>query len=139
MMLFLQGSLFMTRYHVNRWWTAFLEVFAMIHGTTVAYFAIQQNGSQWSNFLFGGVLVFLVTQMQGLKFSRWQKFTLAGVCLAGAAWYYGLHPDNIDALLRIPLIRYGAVFILALIIWLIMRPFIWSGRQVPGLPKKSSP
>ena len=40
MMLFLQGSLFMTRYHVNRWWTVFLEFFAVIHGTTVAWFAI---------------------------------------------------------------------------------------------------
>ena len=40
-MLLLQGSLFMTRYHINRWWTLFVEFFMVIHGTTVAYFALE--------------------------------------------------------------------------------------------------
>ncbi|MGI9330818.1 MAG: hypothetical protein ACR2QB_08905 [Gammaproteobacteria bacterium] len=136
MMLFLQGSLFMTRYHVNRWWTAFLEVFAMIHGTTVAYFAIQQTGTQWSNFLFGGAMVFLVTQMHGVKLRLWQKLAITATCLAAAAWYYLLHLDKLNAIPRMFMVRYGAVFVLAIIIWLIMRPFIWSGRAVPGIKRE---
>jgi hypothetical protein len=131
MMLFLQGSLLYTRYHVNRWWTAWLEVFAMIHGTTVAYAAVQQNGTQWSNFLFGGLAVFLITQMHGLQLKRWHKFVIAGIGLAGAAWYYVLHTDMIPTMPRLIVTRYLAVFITAGLIWLIMRPFIWSGKGPP--------
>lgn len=133
MMLFLQGSLFMTRYHVNRWWTLLLEFFVVVHGTTVAYFALEGIGSHWGQFLFGGMAVFLVTQMHGVPFKRWHKLTIAAITIAGGAWYYSLH---IDELARVPmslLQRYIAVAILCGLIWLIMRPFIWAGK----LPKPS--
>ena len=35
-LLLLQGSLFLTRAHTNRWWTLTLEVFVAVHGTLVA-------------------------------------------------------------------------------------------------------
>ena len=133
LMLFLQGSLFFTRFHVNRWWTVWLEFFAVIHGTTVAYAAIQQSGTQWSNFLFGGLFVFLITQMHGVKFQRWHKLAITAVSLAGAAWYYALHLDMVSNIPRLLLTRYGATFVAAILIWLILKPFIWSGKSVPGI------
>jgi len=138
MMLFLQGSLFMTRYHVNRWWTVWLEFFAVIHGTTVAWFAIQQSGTQWSNFLFGGLGVFLITQLHGVNFRRWQKYAIIAACLAGAAWYYALHVDMLTNIPRVLLSRYVATFVLVGLIWLIMRPFIWSGKRVPGVARANA-
>ena len=36
-LLFLQGSLFFTRMHVNRWWTMSLELLFVVHGALVAY------------------------------------------------------------------------------------------------------
>jgi hypothetical protein len=133
MMLFLQSSLFFTRYHINRWWTLSLEFFMVVHGTTVAYLAIQMQGQQWSNFLFGGMAVFLITQMHGVRFKRWHKIAITAFTLAGAVWYYALHVDAINDIPRMVLSRYVAVFILVGLIWLIMRPFIWSGKPVPGL------
>ena len=129
MMLFLQGSLFFTRYHVNRWWTLTLEFFMVIHGTTVAWFAIQQTGGQWSNFLFGGLMVFLITQMHGVPFKRWHKLAIAAVCVSLAVIFYAQNADMISRLPRIFLTRYGAVFVLVGLIWLIMRPFIWRGKK----------
>ena len=38
-LLLVQGSLFFTRAHVNRWWTLFLEVAVLAHGTLVAIYA----------------------------------------------------------------------------------------------------
>lgn len=134
MMLFLQGSLFMTRFHINRWWTLWLEFFMVIHGTTVAWFAIQQNGGQWSNFLFGGLAVFLITQMHGVRFRRWQKVAMAAASLAGAALFYGQNIEQLAELPRVVLGRYVAVFIMAGLIWLILRPFIRRGKPVPGAP-----
>ena len=133
MMLFLQGSLFFTRFHVNRWWTVFLEFFMVIHGTTVAWLAIQQSGDQWSNFLFGGLAVFLITQMHGVPFKRWQKIAIGTIIVSGTAWYYGLHMEMINNLPRMIFSRYIAVFVLVGLIWLIMRPFIWGGKPVPGI------
>jgi hypothetical protein len=138
LMLFLQGSLFFTRFHVNRWWTVWLEFFAVIHGTTVAYAAIQQSGTQWSTFLFGGIAVFLITQMHGVPFRRWHKALITLACLAGAAWYYALHLDMVQNIPRVLLIRYGATFVLVGLIWLILRPFVWSGRRVPGVSAAGS-
>ena len=75
-LLLLQGRLFMTRYHVNRWWTLGLEMMMVVHGTTVAYFAVAGLEGRWSHFLFGGLAVFLITQMHGVPFKRWQKIVV---------------------------------------------------------------
>ena len=98
MMLFLQGSLFMTRFHVNRWWTLSLEFFMVVHGVTVAWFAAAGLSSQWGQFLFGGMAVFLITQMYGVPFKRWPKIAMVLVTLAVAVWYYDIHPDELQRL-----------------------------------------
>ena len=49
-LLMLQGSLFFTRAHVNRWWTLALEVAVLAHGTLVA---IMQGEDMWPMFAFG--------------------------------------------------------------------------------------
>jgi len=133
MMLFLQGSLFFTRYHTNRWWTFTLEFFMVIHGTTVAVLAIQMNGQGWSQFLFGGLMVFVVTQVHGLSLKVWHKSALIGACVLSAAYYYGTNTEKLGELTRLFTSRYGAVVVMVIVIWLIMRPFIWSGKQVPGV------
>ena len=138
MMLFLQSSLFMTRFHVNRWWTFTLEFFMVVHGTTVAYVAIQQNGTQWSQFLFGGLIVLLVTQMHGLALKTWHKAVITALCFGGGFLYYSQHIEKLEEIPRMFGTRYAAVLIMVCLIWLIMRPFIWSGKKVPGIAAKSS-
>ncbi|NND53873.1 MAG: hypothetical protein HKN56_02755 [Gammaproteobacteria bacterium] len=123
-LLLLQGSLFMTRYHVNRWWTLSLEMMMVLHGTTVAYFAVAGLEARWSHFLFGGLTVFLITQMHGVPFKRWQKAAIVAAILMGAAFYYTSHIEELARIPRILLVRYGATFILAGLIWLIIRPFV---------------
>jgi len=127
-MLFLQGSLFFTRYHINRWWTVFLEFFFVIHGTTVAYFALAGLESRWGRFLFGGLAIFLLTQMHGVPFKRWQKWLMVALSVGGATWYYMVKPASPVSLGQATIMHYVAVCICALVIWLIMRPFIWSGK-----------
>jgi len=123
-MLLLQGSLFFTRYHINRWWTLLMEFFFVIHGTTVAYFAIAGLESRWGQFLFGGLAVFLITQMHGVPFKRWHKLLFTALSVGGAVWYYLLKPEALGALGRAMGGHYAAVFICAALIWLIMRPFL---------------
>jgi hypothetical protein len=129
-MLLLQGSLFFTRYHINRWWTVFLEFFFVIHGTTVAYFALAGLESRWGRFLFGGLAVFLITQMHGVPFKQWQKLLITAVMVGGGVWYYVLRPEALGELGRGVFFHYVAVAICAAVIWLIMRPFI-SRRKIP--------
>ena len=135
-MLLLQGSLFFTRYHINRWWTLMLEFFMVIHGTTVAWFAIAGLEARWAQFLFGGLGVLLITQMHGVKLKFWHKFVITALSLAGAAWYYALHVEKLANLPNTVLSRYVAVVLLIGIIWLIMRPFIWAGKAVPGIQQQ---
>lgn len=131
-MLFLQGSLFYTKYHINRWWTLFLEFFFVIHGTTVAYFALAGLESRWGRFLFGGLAILLITQMHGVPFKRWHKALITGLCVGGAAWYYALRPETLAGLGRGVVMHYVAVAICAAVVWLIMRPFIRKQGQQPA-------
>ena len=68
-LLLLQGSLFMTRAHTNRWWTVSLELLVAVHGTLVAVMN-SGPGGQWPMFLFGFLGVFVLTQMHGLGLGR---------------------------------------------------------------------
>ena len=71
-LLLLQGSLFFTRVHVNRWWTLVLEVSVLAHGTLVA---IMQGNRMWPMFAFGFGFggIFVITQMHGLSWPRWVR------------------------------------------------------------------
>ncbi|HEU4324695.1 MAG TPA: hypothetical protein VFS21_16240, partial [Roseiflexaceae bacterium] len=120
-LLLVQGSLFLTRAHVNRWWTLALELMVLVHGTLVA---LAQSGTQgfWPMFFFGFLGIFIITQMHGLGLSvrvRWGLFALyAGLALWVYSWR-GL--DKINEIVRIPLIEYVCVLVLAGLIWLVVR------------------
>ena len=129
-MLFVQGSLFMTRAHVNRWWTGFLEFFVVIHGATVAWFAVAgQGGPNWAQFLFGGLGIFIVTQMPGIAFKRWHRIAIVVGTLLGAVIYYSLNVEQLQHLPRVLLLRYVLVAILAALIWLVMRALLLQRRR----------
>ena len=124
MLLLLQSSLFFTRFHVNRWWTATLEVFFVFHGAIVAYFLMKDSGGggSWSMFLFGGMAVFLITQMHGLGLSRMRKWAIAVPLLASMTIYYAMTPAEFMGLPKQLAIRYLGVFVLFGLLWLVLKP-----------------
>jgi hypothetical protein len=125
-LLMLQGSLFFTRVHVNRIWTFVLEVAVLAHGTLVA---IMQGNNLWPMFAFGFGGVIVITQMHGLGLSRLVRGLLLGAYIAAAAWVYsGRGWIQLNEIIRIPLIDYLAVFVLAGLFGLGM----WAARRIRG-------
>ena len=120
-LLLLQSSLFFTRFHVNRWWTMFLETLFVIHGAIVAWYIMNkgENGP-WSMFLFGGVAVFLITQLHGLGLSTRAKWAIAAPLVAVMAGFYATFPDTLLGLTRLPLILYSGTFLMAAVVWLLI-------------------
>jgi len=143
MLLLLQSSLFFTRFHTNRWWTMFLETLFVVHGSIVAYFIVQQGQTgPWAMFLFGGVAVFLITQLHGLGLSRKGKLGVAIPLVGVMVAFYSVFPEHIMGVTRLPLIMYLGTFLMAGIVWLLLRStrFVgvlsgWSGAESRGLPK----
>ena len=115
-LLLLQGSLFFTRIHTNRWWTFFLEVAVLIHGTIVAIF---QGANLWPMFAFGFGGVLVITQMYGLKLSKWVRWGLLAVYIGLALLIYSERGwANLNEIIRIPLIEYLSALLLAGLLWL---------------------
>jgi hypothetical protein len=129
-LLLLQGSLFFTRIHTNKWWTLFNEFTVLIHGTLVALY---QGNNMASMFFYGFAGMFIVTQMHGLSLPRWGK---VGIYLLYAGSALAVYSTRGVAktweLVGIPLIEYGAVFVLTLVFWLILRvvKFIQARRSL---------
>lgn len=120
-LLLLQGSLFFTRAHVNRWWTLCLEVMVLVHGTLVALMQAGTSGF-WPMFFFGFLGIFIITQMHGLGLSKAVRFILFIMYIASIAWVYSWRGiDKLNEVLRIPVIDYVLVFVLAGLIWLLMQ------------------
>jgi hypothetical protein len=110
-LLLLQGSLFLTRMHLNKWWTLTQEVAVGVHGTLVAIF---QGQGLWPMFAFGFAGIFILTQMHGLGWSRLVRWLVAGFYIAAALVVYSSRGwSNLNEILRIPLIEYLLVFVLA--------------------------
>jgi hypothetical protein len=115
-LLLLQGSLFFTRIHTNRWWTFFQEVGVLIHGTIVA---IYQGADLWPMFAFGFGGVLVITQMHGLKLPKWLRWSFLGAYIGFALFIYSERGwANLNEIIRIPLIDYIAVLLLAGLLWL---------------------
>jgi hypothetical protein len=113
-LLLLQGSLFWTRVHVNRWWTLVMEVTVLVHGTLVA---VMQGNGLWPMFAFGFGGVFVITQMYGLRLSLVVEGLFIALYIGGAlAVYSQLGWARLNEIVRIPLIEYVLVFALA---WLL--------------------
>ncbi len=114
-LLMLQGSLFFTRVHTNRWWTLALETLVIVHGTMVA---VQQKNGLWPMFLFGFASVFILTQMHGLGLPRWVRALFVVAYVGGIALVYSTARPlaNVHEVLRIPLVEYLLVFVIAALV-----------------------
>jgi hypothetical protein len=118
-LLLVQGSLMFTRAHLNRWWTMALEVTVLVHGTLVAILA---GNDLWPMFFFGFAAMFIVTQMYGLGLGKWARWGFIAAYVAGVVVVYSSRGwEYLNEIVRIPVIEYLLVFVLALIIWLIVR------------------
>lgn len=116
-LLILQSSLFFTRYHTNRVWTMFLESLFVIHGAMVAAFILNPGQHQfWSQFLFGGMAIFLITQMHGLGLSTRAKWLVAAPLVVLMATFYFNRPDLLPNLGSLPLTMYLGTFLMFLIL-----------------------
>ncbi len=115
-LLMLQGSLFFTRVHTNRWWTVTQEVMVTIHGTLVA---VMQGNGLWPMFFFGFAGIFVITQMHGLGLSRWAKWAILAAFVASAILMYSQRGwAKLNEIIRIPVIEYLSVLVLAGLFWL---------------------
>ena len=129
-LLLVQGSLFFTRLHVNRWWTFAQEFTVLVHGTLVALMQAGTSGF-WPMFFFGFLSIFVITQMHGLGLSRGVRWVLLAAFIGGTLAVYAFRGwGKLNEVIRIPLIDYLAVFVLAGIIWLVM----WIGRRFRRQP-----
>lgn len=123
-LLMLQGSLFFTRVHINRYWMFVQEFAVLFHGTLVA---VMQGNNLWPMFAFGFAGIFVITQMHGLGLPRWAKWAIFIIFATSALWIYsGRGWVALNEILRIPLIEYLAMFILAGIFWL----GLWVAHQI---------
>jgi hypothetical protein len=125
-LLMLQGSLFFTRIHINRYWMFVQEFTVLFHGTLVA---VMQGNNLWPMFAFGFAGMFVITQMHGLGLPRWAKIFIL-LCFAGAAiWIYNGRWIDLNEIIRIPLIEYLSMFALAGIIGL----GLWLARRIKAV------
>jgi hypothetical protein len=128
-LLMMQSSLFFTRLHVNRWWMAVQEVSVVIHGTLVA---VMQGNGLWPMFFFGFAGIFVITQMHGLRLKAWIRWAILALYVGGALLTYGqLGWARLNEIIRIPIIEYVAVAVLALIVTGGLRLAKWvQGKQM---------
>jgi hypothetical protein len=116
-LLLVQSSLMFTRAHTNRWWTLTLELLVAVHGTLVAVMNSGPDGV-WPMFLFGFVAIFVLTQMHGVGLSVRARWWIGGTFVVAALAVYSWRGlDRVDEVVRIPLIEYLLVAVLALLIW----------------------
>jgi hypothetical protein len=118
-LLLLQGSLFFTRIHINKYWTFVQEIMVLIHGTIVA---VYQGAGLWPMFAFGFGAIFVITQLYGLGLKKWQEYAFVVVYVLTALYVYnGRLIQGVLEIIRIPAIDYILVFVLAGIFWLIIK------------------
>ncbi len=119
-LLILQGSLFFTRIHINRWWKVVQESLVMIHGALVA---VMQGNNMWGMFAFGFGGIFVLTQMHGLRLSKAVRWGILAVYLTAAVLVYNFlfGIQNIHQITWIPFIEYLGVFVFSLLIGLGLR------------------
>jgi len=86
----------------------------------------------WPMFFFGFAGLFVVTQMYGLGLSKWGRWGFLAAYVAGVLVVYNGRWADINEIIRIPFIEYGLVFVLAGIIWLLMKIVgFWQNRTTP--------
>lgn len=110
MLVMLQGSLMLTRIHLNRRWIFLNEIIVLPHAALIA---IGQGGDLVYMFLFGFMTIFIVTQMHGLGLKSWVKYLFyAGFALSLLITYTIVRqPVDINEVIRIPVIDYLMIFL----------------------------
>ena len=118
-LLMIQAGFIFTRVHTNRWWTLTLEVLVLFHGVMVALIAGQEF---WTMFLFGFLMMFIVTQMHGIGLSRVARWIISMLFILSLIYVYSERGwSQINEIFRIPMIDYILVFILSGLIFLIIK------------------
>ncbi|MGK0498906.1 MAG: hypothetical protein ACJAYG_000537 [Oceanicoccus sp.] len=123
-LLMLQGSLFLTRTHTNKWWMLFMELMVVVHGTMVAYVSMlegQTQGGPPSQFFFGFLLLFIVTQMHGLGLSKAWRWFFAAAYIGMMGYYYAGNWAAMAEVPRIAMIEYPAIIVISLLVWLLIK------------------
>jgi hypothetical protein len=132
-LLLVQGSLFFTRAHVNRWWTVTLKLMVAVHGALVAIMT-SGRGGMWPMFLFGFLAIFVLTQMYGLGLSpRVRMIIGVGYVAAVAAVYSWRGWSRVSEITWIPVIEYGLVALLAALV----AAGLWIAARVRNGPPAS--
>ena len=135
-LLLLQGSLFFTPMHLNRWWTVILEVAVAVHGTVVV--AMAGSNAVWA-FVLGFFGLFVLTQMHGLKLSTWARWGIAALYGASILVAFTLRGEaTIRDVLLVPAIEYGLVAILAALIGVGMLMRRWFVKGIHAMPRLSA-
>lgn len=126
--LLLQSCLFYTRIHTNRYWTFTLEVMVLGHAALVA---MTQSPQALRMFGFGFALILVVTQIHGLGWPRWLRWAFVIACFASIFVVYSAAGwSHFNEVLRIPIVEYALVFVLAGILALGQ----WVGQKVWSRP-----
>jgi hypothetical protein len=92
-----------------------------IHGTLVA---VMQGNGLWPMFFFGFAGIFVITQMHGLGLSRLVKWLILAGFIGSAILVYSQRGwVKLNEIIRIPLIEYLFVLVLAGLFWLGLKVF----------------
>ena len=130
-LLMIQMSLAKTSWHKNIKWITFLEVFVAFHGAIVA---LEAGNGMWPMFLFGFLMMFIVTQVYGIVFNKIALGVITAAYFAMAVLVFSGVLGNantitdIGQITWIPLILYGLVFAL-----------VWASNWVMVLNQKIHP
>jgi hypothetical protein len=90
----------------------------LVHGTLVAFMQAGASGF-WPMFFFGFAGIFIITQMHGLGLSKRVRWLFGLAYVLGVVLVYNMRGwDKLNEIVRIPLIDYVAVLVLAGIFWL---------------------
>ena len=87
----------------------------------VAWFIMNRGEvGPWSQFLFGGLAVFLITQMHGLGLSRNAKLAVAVPLVGVMVAFYLNYPDALVNLPRVPAMMYIGTFMMFFVVLLLI-------------------
>lgn len=139
-LLMVQMSLAYTKEHMNLKWIAVLEGAVALHGAVIA---LQAGQTLWSMFLFGFVMMFIVTGMYGVVRSKWLRIGFTAIYVVMALLVYsgllvsGKNLSQIHQIFWIPIILYGLVFV---VVWLYQGVMTFIGKKnKPAKPDHSVP
>jgi hypothetical protein len=107
-LVMVQGSLMFTRVHLDTNWKFLLEILVLPHAIAIAWF---QGPALVAMFGFGFMVLFLCTQMHGLKLPLWAKsaFTISFLLMVAFTYFVAREPSMINEVIRVPMIEYLSI------------------------------